>query len=95
MAKKSNSRSSARVSATKASRSFSRILDEIERGRRYVVHRHGRDVCLMTPALPVERKASNCLEILRGRPGIPLDDRFGKDLNEVIAGERIERRPWD
>jgi hypothetical protein len=75
-------------------REFSRVLDKIENGKAFLVHRHGRDVCLMAPPPSGDRKASECLEILRGRPPVLLDDRFGKDLQEVIAGEKVEERPW-
>lgn len=39
-----------RVSATEASRSFSRILDRVESSRgRFLVHRRGREVCVIAP----------------------------------------------
>src|SRR5262245_7498439 len=83
-----------RISATQASRTFSRLLDKIERGATYVVRRRGRDVCLMTSPPIAARKASECLAILRGRTPVTLDDGFGRDLMAVLAGEPIEERPW-
>jgi hypothetical protein len=85
-----------RVSATVASRSFSRLLDEIEAGRQYLVHRRGQDVCVMAPPVPTDRLASECLARLRGRAGVVPDDRFGEDLLNILAGEAVEERPaWD
>ncbi|MBI4521154.1 MAG: prevent-host-death protein [Gemmatimonadetes bacterium] len=85
-----------RVSATAASRSFSKLLDKIESGRRFLVQRRGRNVCLMAPPPVVGRRASECLAYLRGRSAVLLDDRFGEDLLEVLEGERIEElRSWD
>ena len=85
-----------RVSATEASRSFSRLLDEVERGGRFLVHRHGRDVCEMTSPPVHGRRASECLRLLRARPPVRLDERFGVDLLDVISSEPIEERPaWD
>ena len=83
------------MSATEASRSFARLLDQIESsGRRFVVHRRGRDVCVMAPPPPVAgRRASDCLAYLRGRSPVVLDDRFGRDLLDVLAGEPLEERP--
>lgn len=97
MDKKSDKRGrEIRVSATEASRSFSKLLDEIEAGSRFLVHRRGRDVCLMAPAVVVGRCASECLQYLRGRSAVVLDDRFGVDLLEILAGEPPEERPpWD
>lgn len=85
------------MSATEASRSFSNLLDQIESsGRRFVVHRRGRDVCVMAPPAVVGRRASECLAYLRGRSPVVLDDRFGDDLLDVLAGEPVEERPlWD
>lgn len=82
-----------RVSASEASRSFSRLLDEVEAGRRFVVHRRGRDLCTMAPASVDGRRAAECLELLRARSPVLLDDRFGADLLDVLAEESPEERP--
>jgi antitoxin (DNA-binding transcriptional repressor) of toxin-antitoxin stability system len=96
MVKKSDKRRVKRVSATEASRSFSRLLDEIERGHRFLVHRRGRNVCVMASPSGHGRRASECLAILRARSPILLDDDFGADLLDVVAGEPVEERPsWD
>jgi len=85
-----------RVSATAASRSFSRILDEVEAGRRFLVHRRGHDVCIMAPPPVTGRRASEVLAYLQSRPPVILDDRFGDDLLDILTGEPAEERPkWD
>lgn len=85
-----------RISATEASRSFSRLLDQVEAGRRFLVHRYGRDVCVMRPPSVQGRRASECLEILRARSPVFLDAGFGAGLLEVLAGEEAEERPsWE
>jgi antitoxin (DNA-binding transcriptional repressor) of toxin-antitoxin stability system len=93
VAKKSYSRRK-RISATQASRTFSGVLDLVEQGKEFLIQRHGRDVCLMAPPPSGERKASECLDILRSRPAVLLDGRFGKDLLDILAGESAEERPW-
>ncbi len=96
MARKSDSRRDRRVSATEARRSFSKLLDDVEEGRRFVIHRQGRDICAMVPPPMAARRASECLALLRGRAPVLLDDRFGQDLLDVLAKERVEERPsWD
>lgn len=96
MARKSDSRQERRISATEASRSFARILDEVERGRRYLIQRRGRDVCALGPPPVTSRRASECLALLRGRTPVLLDERFGEDLLDVLAKEPIEERPsWE
>jgi antitoxin (DNA-binding transcriptional repressor) of toxin-antitoxin stability system len=85
-----------RVSATEASRSFSRLLDEVESGRRFVIHRRGRDLCTMAPAAAEGRRASECLDLLRARSPVLLDEGFGEDLLRALAEESPEERPsWD
>lgn len=81
------------VSATEASRSFSRLLDEVAVGRRFVVHRHGRELCTIAPASAHGRRASECLALLLGRSPVLLDEGFGEDLLEVLAEELPEERP--
>ncbi|MGH7551555.1 MAG: type II toxin-antitoxin system Phd/YefM family antitoxin [Longimicrobiales bacterium] len=96
MPNKSDPQRERRISATDASRSFSRLLDEVERGRRFVVHRRGRDVCMMASPAVQGRRASECLDSLRARTPVVLDDGFNADLLELLAEEPIEERPaWD
>jgi antitoxin (DNA-binding transcriptional repressor) of toxin-antitoxin stability system len=96
VARKSDRRRERRISATEASRSFSRLLDEVEAGRRFRIHRRGRDICEIVPPPVHGRRASECLELLRTRPPVLLDDRFGEDLLEILAREPLEERPkWD
>ena len=84
-----------RISATKAGRSFSRVLEEVEQGKSFVVYRRGKDVCQMGPVTCSGRTVSDCLQILRSRPEVHLDDRFGSDLIAIISAEPAEKRPWD
>ena len=50
----------------------------------------------MAPPPVAGRRASECLALLRGRAPALLDDRFGRDLLDVIASEPIEdRNLWD
>lgn len=95
MSEKSDRPGKARVSATEASRAFSDLLDKIEIGHSFVVHRHGRDVCVMTSPPLDGRRASKCLELLRGRPPSLLDDAFSRDLLDVVSTEAEERPSWD
>ena len=85
-----------KVSATEASRAFSRLLDEIDGGRRFLVQRRGRDICLMTRPSAAGRRASECLALLRARSPVLLDDRFGRDILNIILEEPVvEPMSWD
>ena len=86
-----------RISATEASRSFSKLLDRIESGDgRFLVHRRGNDVCVMAPPPVAPRRASECIAYLRGRPRVVLDGQFGSDLRDILAGESVAEPPaWD
>lgn len=51
---------------------------------------------MLAPPETGDRKASECLALLRARGRVLLDDRFGRDLMEVVSGEPAEERPpWD
>jgi len=93
VAKKSDNVGGKRISATEASRSFSRILDQVEEGRKFLVYRRNRNVCVIEPPLVQARKASESLKLLRGRAPVVLDDKFSKDLKSILAKEVPEERP--
>jgi antitoxin (DNA-binding transcriptional repressor) of toxin-antitoxin stability system len=97
MARKSDRRRSEHsLSATEASRSFSEVLDRVEAGSRFLIRRRGRAVCLMAPPTVSSRRVSECLALLRGRTPVLLDERFSKDLSDILAGESVDERPsWD
>ena len=103
MSRKSDSRSRVesarehRVSATEASRSFSKLLDRIEsEGGRFLVHRRGNDICVMAPPAIAPRRASECIALLRNRSPVVLDGRFGNDLRDILASEAVEEpASWD
>jgi antitoxin (DNA-binding transcriptional repressor) of toxin-antitoxin stability system len=84
-----------RVSATEASRSFARLLDQVARGSQFVIHRHGKDVCFMSPPPLRGRTAAQSLEILQSRLPVQLDGRFADDLLAIIASESVAPSPWD
>jgi hypothetical protein len=95
-ARKPNTDRERRISATAASRSFSKILDEVESGSRFLVHRRGHDACVMAPPPVAGRRASEVLAYLRSRSPVVLDDRFGADLLDILKGEPAEEQAaWD
>jgi hypothetical protein len=88
-------RATGRLSATEASRSFARLLDQVEAGSQFLIHRRGKDVCLMAaPPLP-GRTVRRALELLGSRVPVRLDGQFGADLLAIIAAESTGRSPWD
>lgn len=61
-----------------------------------MIRRRGRDVCVMEPPPVLRRRASECLALLRDRSVPLLDDRFGADLDALLAEEAEDERPaWD
>lgn len=78
------------LSATDASRRFSEVLDDVERGgESYVVVRHGRVVATIGPASGGTGRALK--EALRGnRP----DDAWAGELRELREGMEPVTDPW-
>jgi antitoxin (DNA-binding transcriptional repressor) of toxin-antitoxin stability system len=80
-----------RITATEASRKFSRILDDAEhRGETFVVERHGRPVAEIRPS-PRPSTVADLLRIL-GAP--PPDADFERDMREILA-DRERHYPVD
>ena len=97
MARKSDTSGEKRLSATEASRSFSSLLDQVEAGARFLIQRRGQDICMMAPAPVRGRLASECLQLLRARSVVLLDEKFSTDLLQILAEECVEEKPssWD
>jgi prevent-host-death family protein len=78
------------VSATIASRSFSRLLDSVEHeGDSYVIVRNGRPVARLEPMGGPGGRAVR--ELLATRP---KDPRWSEELRELRAGVVVEERDW-
>jgi len=78
------------LSATDASRRFSEVLDDVERGgESFLVVRHGRAVATIGPAGGGTGKALK--QALRAnRP----DDAWADELRELRAGVQPVTDPW-
>jgi prevent-host-death family protein len=78
------------VSATDASRRFSEVLDDVERGgESFVVVRHGRAVATIGPAGGGTGKTLK--EALRANQP---DDAWADELRELRAGIQPVTDPW-
>ena len=83
------------MAAAEASRNFSAVLDEAERGETIVVTRNGRRVALITPAPRANGTALH--EVFRrwhGHPG--LDEEFEANVSaarEIASGD-LDEDPW-
>ena len=82
------------ISATEASRSFSRVLDEAEHGgESFIIERNGRAVAELRPA-PRRSTVADLVEFLRD---VPLPDPdFRGDMLEIIdrSSHDVARDPW-
>lgn len=78
------------LSATEASRRFSEVLDDVERGgESYIVVRHGHAVATIGPASGGTGKALK--EALRANPP---DDALADELREIREGMAPVADPW-
>ena len=48
---------------------------------------------MMAPPESERRTLSECAALLRGRPRVTLDDKFGEDLLEIIRTEVVGEPP--
>jgi antitoxin (DNA-binding transcriptional repressor) of toxin-antitoxin stability system len=80
------------ISATVASRNFSRILDAVEGGRRFVVERRGHYICELGPPRPPARRLSESVAVIRGRAPVLLDDGFADDFHGCWRADSPSRR---
>lgn len=83
------------MSASEASRNFSAVLDEAERGESVVVTRGGRRVALIVPAPRANGAAvRDALARWSGRLGI--DDEFAENVAAArsTASAELDTDPW-
>jgi antitoxin (DNA-binding transcriptional repressor) of toxin-antitoxin stability system len=83
------------VSATKAVRSFSDILNRIRyRAEEFVVERGGEPVCRMTPAAPVKRLSLRDLAALLREIPEP-DSAYASGVRRAARSQRrLPQSPW-
>jgi prevent-host-death family protein len=83
-----------RITATEASRSFSRVLDAAEHGgESFLIERNGRPVAELRPA-PKTSTVGDLLAFLRD-VGMP-DPDFRADMLDIIelSARDVGRDPW-
>lgn len=87
------------LTATEASRSFSAVLDEAERGETFVVTRGGEAVASIGPA-PQANRASVLAFLEAHRARVAVDDPADEDFAQAVADARQQSRegvdgdPW-
>lgn len=83
------------LSASEASRNFSAVLDEAERGETIVVTRSGRKVAVITPAPRANGRALR--EVLaRWRGNAAFDEEFAANVSSAreLASNDLDADPW-
>src|SRR5947208_11989742 len=86
-----------RITATKAARKLSDILDRVEHaGEEFVVERHGRVVAMISPPAAGASRSFTVGDLRRLVATLPKPDpRFAKDLAEIRRRQpRLPRNPW-
>lgn len=83
-----------RISATKAAREFSEILNRVAyRGETFVVERNGRTICEISPTKPKAFIGADFAEMIKNAPR--PDDQYFDDVEEVIKKrQQIVPSPW-
>ena len=84
------------LTATEASRAFSALLDEVEKGGSAIITRGGRRIARVTPL--EEPNGAAFLEVVRrfGGPASGVDDTFERDVAAVRETARadLDEDPW-
>jgi len=74
------------ISATRAARNFSALLNRVMyRGEAFVVERGGQPVCRIVPAGPRQCTVADLVEFLRSAP--KPDPGFWDDLEEIVRSQ--------
>jgi antitoxin (DNA-binding transcriptional repressor) of toxin-antitoxin stability system len=81
------------VSSTEALRGIAAILERVENGAEVIVEKGHRAVALIQPAPEPGRLLSECIALAKAHEdkmgyAPTLDDGFGEDLQEIIAGRQ-------
>ena len=85
-----------RISATRAAREFSKLLDSIQLGAEFVIERHSEAVAEIGPSGQAPRKLSDCLALNLRKSSARADPDFGLELMEIIRGAATEEPPvWE
>ena len=73
-----------RISATKAARSFSELMNRVRyRGESFVIERGGKPICEILPASPVKFTGGDLASLLRSLP--KPDDEYLSLVEELVA----------
>jgi antitoxin (DNA-binding transcriptional repressor) of toxin-antitoxin stability system len=84
-----------RISATKAARSFSDIVNRVRyRGESFVVERRGQPLCEIVPVRPAKSTVGDFVRLLRS---IPKPDKEYLDIVEDLVRNqpRVAPSPWE
>lgn len=81
-----------RISATEASRDFSRILSRAAAGESIEVNRHGQVVAVVVPPRPATVSGEALLALLERLPS--PDDRFADDVKGLAKVTVTSADPW-
>ena len=85
-----------RISATKAARNFSEILNRVAyKGETFVVERSGRPVCEIAPAK--EKRGISTKELVKFLKSAPWPDKgYFKLLEKITRNQpKVAPSPWD
>jgi antitoxin (DNA-binding transcriptional repressor) of toxin-antitoxin stability system len=83
-----------RISATKAARAFSDLLNRVRyRGEAFVVERGGEPICRIVPTQPAARTAAELVDLLRTMP--KPDTGYWDTLEEITRRQPVlPKSPW-
>ena len=77
------------ITATEASRSFSTLLDDVEKGESIIVTRGGRRIATIGPTT-----AGNGGDVLALLQSAKLDSQFADDLRDIQEAAIAEAPEW-
>jgi antitoxin (DNA-binding transcriptional repressor) of toxin-antitoxin stability system len=83
-----------RISATRAAREFSELLNRVYyRGESFIVDRGGKPVCEISPARRAEFTGADLAELLRSAPR--PDDEYLDVVEKLARSQKpVAKSPW-
>jgi antitoxin (DNA-binding transcriptional repressor) of toxin-antitoxin stability system len=85
------------ITEAELARDTASVLERVRQGAEVIVEHEHRPVARITPVRGPGRPIAECIAIAEARGSkVTLDEEFGRDMQEIIAGRRpLDTSAWE